>query len=92
LINLAAKSHVTSVLIASILSQANCHSFCLMGLAVFKTFKECLIRCQGTSNMYVGFHTNTLMLSLRNLTSASSYLGSRLAPIRAVLLESPSTS
>jgi transcription initiation factor TFIID subunit TAF12 len=29
--------------------------------------------------MSVGFHANTLTLSLRNLTSASSYLGSRWA-------------
>jgi hypothetical protein len=64
----------------------------LMGLAVFKTFKECSIRCRGTPDMSVGFHANTLTLSLRNLTSAPSYLGSRLALIRAVLLESLSTS
>ena len=42
--------------------------------------------------MSAGFHANTLTLLLKNLTSTSSYLGSRLAPIRAVLLGSPSTS
>jgi hypothetical protein len=42
--------------------------------------------------MSTGFHANTLTLSLRNLTSVSSYLGSRLAMIRVVLLGSSSTS
>jgi hypothetical protein len=39
-----------------------------------------------------GFQANTLTFSLKNRTSAFSYLGSRFDPISAVLLESPSTS
>jgi hypothetical protein len=42
--------------------------------------------------MSAGFHANTLTFFLRKLTSASSYLGSRPAPMRAVLVLSPGTS
>ena len=90
--NPAARSRVISVLTASFLSRANRRSFYLIGLAVFETFKECSIRFRGTLGMSAGFHAKTLTLSLRNLTSASSYLGSRLAPIRAVFSGLPSTS
>ena len=90
--NPAAKSSVISVLIASFLSRANRRSFYLIGLAAVETFKECSIRFRGTPGMSVGFHAKTLTLSLRNLTSASSYLGSRLAPMRAVFSGLPSTS
>ena len=90
--NSAARSRVLSVLIASFLSRANHRSFCLIGLAVFETFKEFSIRFHGTPGMSAGFHAKTLTLSLRNLTSASSYLGSRSAPMRAVFSGLPSTS
>jgi hypothetical protein len=90
--NPAAKSRVISVLIASFLSRANCRSFCLIGLAVFEMFKECSIRLQGTPGMSVGFYAKTRTLSLRNLTSLSSYLAFKLAPMRAVFYGSPSTS
>jgi hypothetical protein len=39
--------------------------------------------------MFIGFHVNTSTCSLRKLTSMSSYLRSRSAPIRAVLDRSP---
>jgi hypothetical protein len=42
--------------------------------------------------MSVGFHANMLMFSLKKLTSASFYLGSRVAPMRAILVLSPRTS
>jgi hypothetical protein len=42
--------------------------------------------------MFAGFHANTLTFSLRTLTSASSYLESRVAPMRAILDLSPRTS
>ena len=42
--------------------------------------------------MSAGFHAKTLTLSHRNLTSASSYLTSRLAPMRAIFFGLPSTS
>jgi hypothetical protein len=42
--------------------------------------------------MSVGFHANTLTFSLRKLTCASSYLESRVAPMRAVLVLSPGSS
>jgi hypothetical protein len=42
--------------------------------------------------MSASFHANTLTFSLRKLTSASSYLGSRVAPMRAILDLSPGTS
>ena len=41
--------------------------------------------------MSVGFHVNKSTCSLRKLTSVSSYLGSRPAPIRVVLDWSPGT-
>ena len=41
--------------------------------------------------MSIGFHTNTSTCSLRKLTSASSYLGLRLALIQVVLDWSPGT-
>ena len=81
--NPATKSRVTSTLIASFLSRANHCSFCLIGLALPLTFKEGSIKFRGTLGMSAGFHANTSTLLLKNLTSASSYLGSRLAPIRA---------
>ena len=90
--NPAVRRRVISVLIASFLSRANRRSFCLIGLTVFETFKECSIRFRGTPGMSAGFHVKTLTLSLRNLTSASSYLGSRLAPMRVVFSGLPSTS
>ena len=74
---------------ASFLSCMNCRSFCLIGLAVAKTFKECSISSRGTLDMSTDFHVNTSTCSLRKLTSASSYLGLRPAPIRAVLDWSP---
>jgi hypothetical protein len=42
--------------------------------------------------MSAGSHANTLTFSLRKLMSASSYLGSRVTPMRAVLDLSPRTS
>jgi hypothetical protein len=42
--------------------------------------------------MSTGFHANTLTFSLKKLTSASSYLGSRATPMRAILVLSPRTS
>jgi hypothetical protein len=42
--------------------------------------------------MSVGFHANTLTFFLRKLTSAPSYLGSRAAPMRVVLVLSAGTS
>ena len=52
-------------------------------------FKECSISSRGTLGMSIGFNVNTSMCSLRKLTSASSYLGSRSALIRVVLDRSP---
>ena len=42
--------------------------------------------------MSTGFHVKTLTLSLRNLTSALSYLSVRFAAIQVVLEESPRIS
>ena len=63
----------------------NHQSFCLIGLVVTEIFKECSISSQGTPGMSTGFHMKMLTCSLRKLMSVSSYLGSRPAPIRAVL-------
>ena len=82
-------SRVISTLMASFLSYANRRSFCLIGLAIAETFKECSISSQGTTGMSTGFHANTSMCCLRKLMSASSYLGLRSALIRAVLDWSP---
>jgi hypothetical protein len=70
----------------------NHHSFYLIGLTVFETSKECSINSQGTPGMSAGFHANTMMFSLRKLTSVSSYLGSRVALMRYILVLSPGTS
>ena len=83
--NLAAKSHFISTLIASFLSGMNQQSFCLIGLAVGETFKECSIFSHGTPGMSVGFQANTLAVAHRKETSVLSYLGSRWAPIFMVL-------
>ena len=70
---------------ASFLSYVNHQSFCLIGLVVAETFKECSISSRGMPGMFIGFHTNMSTCSLRKLKSTSSYLGSRLAPIQAIL-------
>ena len=73
----AAKSQVISTLIASFLSSANHWSFCLIGLVVGETFKECSIFSHGTPGMSAGFQANTSALACRKEMSALSYLGSR---------------
>ena len=80
-----ANSHAISTLIASFLSSANRRSFCLMGLAVTEMFNECSISFLGMPGMSTDFHAKTSTCSHRKLTSASFYLGSRSAPIQAVL-------
>ena len=70
-------SHFISTLIASFLSGVNRQSFCLIGLAVGETFKECSIFSHGTPGMSEGFHANTSALARRKEMSALSYLGSR---------------
>jgi hypothetical protein len=54
LIKSVAKSQVISTLMASFLSCANHHSFCLTGLAVAETFKECSIRHRRRRGWRVG--------------------------------------
>ena len=62
---------------ASFLSGVNCQSFCLIGLAIGETFKECLIFSHGTPGMSIGFQANTTALAHRKEMSSLSYLGSR---------------
>jgi hypothetical protein len=50
---------------------------------------ECSIRFLGTPGMSAGFHAKMSRLARRKLTSASSYFGSRPAPMVVVLLLSP---
>jgi hypothetical protein len=66
----------------------NPQSFCLIGLVVTETFKECLINSYGTLGMFAGFHANTSALAHRKLMSAISYLGPRPTPILVVLFVS----
>ena len=57
--NPVARSHFISILIASFLSGVNQRSFCLIGLVVGETFKECSIFSRGTLGMSAGFQANT---------------------------------
>jgi hypothetical protein len=66
---------------ACFLSFANCWSFCLIGHAVLLTSSVCSTSSLGTPGMLDGLHAKMTVLSLRKLVSASSYLGSRLAPM-----------
>ena len=77
----AAKSRVISTLIAPFLSSVNHRSFCLNGLAVVETFKECSTSSLGMTGMSAGFHVNMSTCSHRKLMSTSSYLGLRSALI-----------
>ena len=67
--NSVAKSRFISTLIASFLSGVNQRSFCLIGLAVHETFKECSIFSRGTPDMYAGFQANTSALTRRKEAS-----------------------
>jgi hypothetical protein len=58
-------------------------------VALGSTLSECSISLLGTPSMSAGFHVKMSLLARRKLTSASSYFGSRPAPIMVVLLLSP---
>jgi hypothetical protein len=58
-------------------------------VALGSTLSECSIRFLGTPSMSAGFQSKMSRLARRKLTSASSYFGSRPAPIMVVLLLSP---
>jgi hypothetical protein len=90
--NPAANSFANSFLMASHLSGEKRRSRCFFGVAVGSTFKACSINSLGTPGISAGFHTNTSQLALRKLTSLSSYLSPKLAPMIAVLEPSPSCS
>jgi hypothetical protein len=74
---------------ASYLSSAKRQRCCLFGVALGSTLSECSIRFLGTPGMSAGFHAKMSRLAQRKLTSASSYFGSRPAPMVVVLLLSP---
>ena len=57
----------------------NHQSFCLIGLAVGETFKECSIFSRGTPGMSTGFQANTSVLARRKETSAFLF-GVKLSP------------
>jgi hypothetical protein len=74
---------------ASRLSSVKRRRCCHFGVALGSTLSECLIRFLGTPGMSAGFHAKMSRLARRKLTSASSYFGSRPAPMVVVLLLSP---
>jgi hypothetical protein len=88
----AARSLAISHLIASRLSWANLRRCCFLGTAYACTFRLCSISSLGTPSISAGFHANMSRLARRKLTSASSYLSSKPAPMTTVLDGSPSWS
>ena len=86
----AARSRVTSSLIASFQSCAKRRSRCLTGFAFLSRSKECLASSLGTPGMSDGFHAKMSQFSWRKEVSTPSYAESRLAPIKAVLCGSSS--
>jgi hypothetical protein len=85
----AASSLASSFLMASRLSLAKRWRCCHFGVALGSTLSECSIRFLGTPGMSAGFHAKMSRLARRKLMSASSYFGSRPAPMVVVLLLSP---
>jgi hypothetical protein len=77
---------------ASRLSWANLRRRCFLGVAFGCTFKACSINSLVTPGISAGFHANMSRLARRKLTSTSSYLSPKPAPMTAVLDESPSWS
>jgi hypothetical protein len=81
-----ASSLASSFLMASRMSSAKQRRCCHFGVALGSTLSKCSIRFLGTPGMSAGFHAKMSRLAWRKLTSASSYFGSRLAPMVVVLL------
>jgi hypothetical protein len=71
---------------ASRLSSAKQWRCCRFEVALGWTLSESSIRILGTPGMSAGFHAKMSRLARRKLTSASSYFGSRPAPMVVVLL------
>ena len=90
MMNLAASSFANSFFMASRLFGEKCRSRCFFGVALGSTFSACSINSLGTPGIYAGFHANTSRLALKKLTSSSSYLSPKPAPMMAVLESSPS--
>jgi hypothetical protein len=59
-------------------------SFCLIGLAVLITSKECIASSLGTPSISDGVHANMSVLPRRKLVSASSYFSLRLSLMTTV--------
>jgi hypothetical protein len=74
---------------ASRLSSAKRRRCFLFEVALVSTLSQCLISSLGTPGMSAGFHAKMSRLAQRKLMSASSYFGSRPAPMVVVLLLSP---
>jgi hypothetical protein len=74
-----------SFFIAYFLSWVKWRSRCLTGLAFGSRCSSCSINYLGTLGISTGFHTKMSLFCWRNLTSVSSYLGSRLLPMWATL-------
>jgi hypothetical protein len=71
--NPVAKSFKISTLMTTLRSFAKRRSFCLTGLAVLLTSKECSARSLGKPGISDGVHANMSALSRWKLMSASSY-------------------
>jgi hypothetical protein len=85
----AASRLASYFLMASHLLSAKRQRCCRFGVALGSMLSECSIRFLGTPGMSAGFHAKMSRLARRKLTSASSYFGSRPAPMVVVLLLSP---
>ena len=57
---------------------------CFTSLEPALMFKECSATSLGMPGMSEGFHAKMLLFARRKSTSAPSYLGDRVAPIRTV--------
>jgi hypothetical protein len=79
-------SLASSFLMASHLLLAKRRRCCCFGVALGSTLSECSIIFLGTPGMFAGFHAKMSRLARRKLMSASSYFGSRPAPMVVVLL------
>jgi hypothetical protein len=85
----AASSLASSFLMASRLSSAKRRRCCRLGVALGSMLRQCSISSLGTPGMSAGFHAKMSWLARRKLMSASSYSGSRPAPMVVVMLGSP---
>jgi hypothetical protein len=85
----AVSNLASSFLMASRQSSVKRRRCCRFRVALGLMLSECSIISLATPGMSAGFHAKMSRLARRKLMSASSYFGSRPAPMVVVLLLSP---